>query len=332
MSPEDDTSAESERLDDGSVAGEAVADAETGGGVTSVVAGETAEAGETGDAGDTDDAAESTAPTHGSQVEAAIREVRREARKAALLHALVEAAVLGLAVNLLLAAFGPVVSREVRLASVAVVALFALVLGVKLRMRRPLVERFERLNPVVNEALRTARDSRARGSADRMATALYADVLGRLRETSSTGLVDSRRLAVSLVVLLVLSLVTAQVTITGLDIGEFEGFDVDTTLGGGGGGGGGGATDVSGGTGGLQEGSLVLGEPEDVEAGSEELPVGVDVSGGGGEAEERVYNTGGFGDGTAVEAQRAGFAPPEVLEDADLIREYNLQIREEEDE
>lgn len=62
------------------------------------------------------------------------------------------------------------------------------------------------------------------------------------------------------------------------------------------------------------------------------MPVGVDVSGGGGEAEERVYNTGGFGDGTAVEAQRAGFAPSEVLEDADLIREYNLQIREEEDE
>lgn len=260
----------------------------------------------------------------------AVRQVRREGWKAALVHAVTEAALVGLAVNLFVGALGPSVEREVRLAAVAGATLLALVLGVGLRIRRPLVERFERLNPSVDEALRTARDVQARGETGPVARELYEEVLTRLRETSSRRLVDSRRLAVSLVLLLALSLVTAQVTVGGLDVGD---LDIDARLGGGAssGTGSGGPVPESG-EGGetLRDGSLVLGDPEDVEAGSEELPVSVDVGGGPGEAEARAYNTGGFASDTAVEAQRAGFAPGEVLEDADLIREYNLQIREDE--
>lgn len=260
----------------------------------------------------------------------AIRQVRREGWKAALVHAVTEAALVGLAVNLFVGTLGPGVEREVRLAAVAGATCLAFVLGVGLRIRRPLVERFERLNPSVDEALRTARDVQARGESGPLARELYDEVLTRLRETSSRRLVDGRRLAVSLVLLLALSLVTAQVTVGGLDVGD---FDIDARLGGGTGSGtGSGGPVPESGEGGetLRDGSLVLGEPEDVEAGSEELPVSVDVGGGPGETEARVYNTGGFVSDTTVEAQRAGFAPGEVLEDADLIREYNLQIREDE--
>ncbi|SEP22710.1 hypothetical protein SAMN04487948_12342 [Halogranum amylolyticum] len=264
-----------------------------------------------------------------TRIAAAIRQVRREGQKAAFVHAVTEAALAGLAVNLFVGTLGPVVDRDVRLAVVAVTTVVAFVLGVRLRTRRPVVERFERANPAVDEALRTARDVRVRDERGPMARALYDDVLARLRDTSSAKLVDSRRLAVVLVLLLVLSLVTAQVTIEGLDIDD---FDVDARFGGGGGDGGRGGPTSEGGDGGetLRDGSLVLGEPEDVEAGSEELPVSVDVGGGADGVEERVYNTGGFAGDTAVESQRAGFAPDEVLEDAELIREYNLRIREEE--
>lgn len=265
------------------------------------------------------------------RIAAAVRQVRREGRKAALVHAIAEAALAGLVVNLFVGTLGPTVERDVRLTAVAVATLLAVVLGVKLRTRRPLVERFERLNPSVDEALRTARDAYVRGETGPLARTLYDDVLTRLRDTSSAGLIDSRRLAICLVLVVVLSLVTAQVTIEELTIDD---FDIDAQLGGGGGGGGGSGGPVSGvGDGGeeLRDGSLVLGEPEDVTAGSEELPVSVDVGGGAGDSEERAYNTGGFASDTAIEAQRAGFASGEVLEDADLIREYNLKIREEQE-
>lgn len=267
-----------------------------------------------------------------ARIAAAVRQVKREGRKAAFVHAVTEAALAGLVVNLFVGTLGPTVERDVRLAAVGVTTLLVLVVGVKLRTRRPVVERFEQLNPSVDEALRTARDTQARGQTGPIARELYDDVLTRLRDTSSTGLVDSRRLAVTLVLLLALSLLTAQVTLETL---AFDDFDFDAQFGGGGGGSGTGSggpvpTDGEGGEP-LREGSLVLGEPEDVEAGSEELPVSVDVGGGADGAEERVYNTGGFASDTSVEAQRAGFAPGEVLEDAELVREYNLKIREDEE-
>ncbi|EJN57177.1 DUF7502 family protein [Halogranum rubrum] len=270
-----------------------------------------------------------------TQVGAAIRQVRREGKKAALVHAITEATLAGLLTNFLLETTGSPVEREVRLVAVAGVTLVAFGLGYWLRVRRPLVERFERVNPPVHESLRTARDVQARGEKGPMASALYADVLARLRDTSSRRLVNSRRLAVSLVLLFALSLLTAHATVIGLDVSD---FDVSTSVGGGGGGGesGGSGSDAPPSESGdgdeqLRDGSLVLGEPEDVQAGSEEVPVSVDVGSGGSGTEERAYNTGGFDSDTSVEAQRAGYAPGEVLEDADLIREYNLQIREDDD-
>jgi len=86
---------------------------------------------------------------------------------------------------------------------------------------------------------------------------------------------------------------------------------------------------------GLQDGDQILGEPTDVEAGEEELEATIGTSGSGsGNASDvpRAYETGGFAGSADVESQQAGFSGEEQLEDAALIREYNLRIREESDE
>jgi hypothetical protein len=85
---------------------------------------------------------------------------------------------------------------------------------------------------------------------------------------------------------------------------------------------------------GLQDGSSILGDAEDVPEGSEELDATIDTSGSGSgdgsEAEsEAAYGDSGFGGAETVESQRAGFTEREQLEDAELIREYNLRIRDE---
>jgi hypothetical protein len=71
-----------------------------------------------------------------------------------------------------------------------------------------------------------------------------------------------------------------------------------------------------------------------VPAGTEELDASVDTSGSGSgngtDAESAAaYADSGFDTDGSIESQRAGFSERERLEDAELIREYNLRIREE---
>ena len=87
---------------------------------------------------------------------------------------------------------------------------------------------------------------------------------------------------------------------------------------------------------GLQDGSSILGEPENVPEGSENLDATVDTSGSGSgqgaDAESAsAYEDSGFGGSDSIESQRAGFTERERLEDAELIREYNLRIRQNEE-
>lgn len=290
----------------------------------------------------------SEAKTDSQRVREAIEEVRREGYKLAVVYAVIDAAAVALVVNLLLTVVtldaipaevsvpGALVGLAervagrgfgvVRVATSTVVGVgLGLLVGVgefTLRARRPAVELFERANPEVREALRTARDAVEDGAESAMAVRLYRDVLDRLRATSSVGLLDERRLAVPMVLLLLASVLTVQVAV------------VDLQLGGGGvtGGGDGGVDDEFGG---LQDGSEVLGDPEDVSAGDTEQNVSVGSSGSGsneGGDSPASYDDGGFAGDQSVESQQAGFAPDEQIEDADLIREYNLAIREEDDE
>jgi hypothetical protein len=282
----------------------------------------------------------------------ALKEVRREGRKVAVIYAVVDAALVVLLSNLALRLYRPsvlpetvalpasvvgaggVVPAGVHGASIVGLAL-GLVVGVAefaLRTRRPLVEQFEAANPPVREALRTARDALDDGANTEMATRLYEDVVGRLRETSSAELVGTRRVVLTTVLVVALSIASIQVAVVDLDLTDaLGGSNTDD----------GGAqrdpAERDPAQDDLQDGDQILGDAEDVSAGDESLNATIEGAGegsGGGSgstAPPSSYDSGGFSGGT-VESQRAGFAEQEQIEDAELIREYNLRIRDDGDD
>mgnify|MGYP000436378548 CR=1 FL=1 len=299
---------------------------------------------------------ESTAsedPAEMQRVRRALREIRREGWKVAVIYAIVDATLATLLANLLVTVLGGVPGLPARVpipeavrralretvgitlaeptvssAAVVGVAIGCLVFGadVALRVRRPLVEQFEAANPELAESLRTARDAVRADRHSRMARRLYEGVLDDLKQSSSIGLLDLRRITVSVLLITALSVGTIQLAVVDLSI---AGLGPQP-----------GATAPDGGTdteyGGLQDGSSILGEPEDVPEGEEDLDTTIDTSGsgsgGGTDASATAYEDSGFAGADTVESQRAGYTESEQLEDAELIREYNLRIREETDD
>ncbi|RDI70715.1 DUF7502 family protein [Halopelagius longus] len=302
----------------------------------------------------TDEDAERGSESSAARMRAALAEVRGEARKVAVVYAAIDATFLALLTNLLFRVVRPPALPEavslpsavagaggVVPASLPFPSLLGVLVGVvafggeyALRTRRPLVEQFEAANPPVNEALRTARDSLDDGANTEMARRLYEEVLDRLRDTSSVELVGTRRVVTTTLLVVVLSVASVHVAVVDLDLtGSVVGV------------GGGDATDSQQQPDGaspdeptdLQNGDQILGDAEDVSAGDEAVTATLDGtgggsgSGGGGAGSPGSYDSGGFS-GDAVESQQAGFAPDEQLEDAELIREYNLQIRDDRDD
>lgn len=271
------------------------------------------------------------------RMRAAVREVRREARKVAFIYAVVDASVAFIGTLLVVAVLDPAPLRrelaiprdlgavEAGLVLAAGLGLVTLVVEFAWRLRRPMVERFEAANPAVHEALRTARDALEDGSDTPMARALYESVTDRLGATSSRELVDMRRLGATVVLVLVLSVLTVQASISAVHLGLPE----DGRAGGRDPGGpAAGPTTFEG----LQPGEAVLGAPQDITPGSENVSAEIDpVTGGTGDgaADGSDYDQGGLPPGSGpIDPQRAGFDPPPDLEEADLIREYNLRIRD----
>lgn len=262
----------------------------------------------------------------------------------ALIYAAVDAAAVAVVLNFGLTLFGGVsygpfvlpwfvatavslVTRttvtQVTLSGSAVVALAAgSVVGLAefvYRARKPVVEQFEAANPELSESLRTARDAFEDGAETRMALRLYEEVLSNLREASSVGLLDLRRLSLTLLLVAAVSLVGVQAAVVDLDL---------SGLGGGGSHAGTGPDEQP--YSGLKDGDSVLGDAEDVSAGDVDVDAPVSTGGDGtgeGDAAGNQYDAGGL-PASSVESQQAGFAPSENLEDAELIREYNLRIRE----
>ena len=271
------------------------------------------------------------------RMRAAVREVRREARKVAFVYAVVDATVAFIGTLLVVAVLDPVPlqrelaiprdlgSVEAGLVLAAGLGLATLVVEFGWRLRRPMVERFEAANPPVHEALRTARDALEDRSDTPMALALYESVTDRLGATSSRELVDIRRLSATVVLVLVLSVLTVQASISAVHLG----LPADGRAGGPGPGGPAGGPKTYEG---LQPGDEVLGAPQDITPGSENVSAEIDpVTGGTGDgaADGSDYDQGGLPPGSGpIDPQRAGFDPPPDLEEADLIREYNLRIRE----
>ena len=259
------------------------------------------------------------------RVQRAVRRVRREGHKAAAIHAVVDLAAVTLAVNLALTVVGldlpgPAYARQaIAVGAGLLVALVEFVL----RVRVPLVERFEDVNPAVREALRTARDTARAGSETRVAHRLYEDVLSGLRGASSADLVSTRRVAATVLLVVALSAVTVQASVVGIDLTNPP-EDPDT----------GAAPGQDRDYGGLEDGDDILGDETDVDEGDEDLDavVGGSTGGEGGEeSQDRSYDSGGFSSASgSYDPQQSGFAPAEEVENADIIREYNVRIREEE--
>jgi hypothetical protein len=285
---------------------------------------------------------------HRARMDAAIGAIRREAWKAAVTAAVVEAAAVFLGANLALAAVDPswlpdrlrvptsvtdpvgsALGRD--LGTVAVpgsatvataVGAVALAVAVWLRLREPLVEQFEAVNPAVAEKLRTARDAVEADADSRMARRLYDEVLADLRESSAVGLLNGARLGAVAVVIATLSLATVQVAV--VDLALFDRPQPETN----------GSADEPTNYTGLLDGDRVLGDREEVSAGDDNQTAEIESSGGGRDVEEdRTFPDRGSsgadgGDSGGVDSQQAAFAAPEQVEDADLVREYNRRIRD----
>jgi hypothetical protein len=257
------------------------------------------------------------------EVRRAVAKVRRETIKAAAIHAVVDAVLVVLLVNLALTVAGidlpgPSYTRQ----AIAVGA--GLLVGAvefALRFRVPSVEQFEAVNPAVSEALRTARDAALDGEETRMARRLYDDVLEGLQSASSADLVSMGRILVSVLVVFGLALATVQASVAGLDLTPAP----EPT------GGPGGDVDRQDEYDGLYDGDAILGDETDADAGDDELDAVVGGSPGS-EGEDTEfdsgYDSGGFSSDASYDAQQAGFSQSDDVENADIIREYNLRIRD----
>ncbi len=284
------------------------------------------------------------------RMETAITTIRHEGWKAGLIYALVDAVAAMLAVNLAVIVFDvpwtpPAVSLGVSLPDSVGAALGSTgplavpgpaLLGIAVavvvlagefawRVRQPLIERFEDGNPEVTDALRTARDAVERDVDSEMARRLYADVLDRLQETSSIALVDLRRVSVTVVIVLVLSVATVQATVYDVTVaGSGDDAGIET------------ADNESVEFSGLQDGSSVLGDESDVQSGEENLTARLDSTKGDEEINDSedlpdtTTGVGGPGADSSLEGQQAGFTQQEEVENAQLVREYNVRIRDQE--
>jgi hypothetical protein len=264
----------------------------------------------------------SSRPDAGERVGRGIATVRREVLKAAVLHATVYAALAILCVNLVATVSG--VESVGRLAVAGLAGVLTFGATVRLRTRTPPVEQFEAVNPPVAEALRTARDALDRGDDSTVARRLYADVLAGLGRASSADLVDGRRLATAVVLLFGVAAATVGAGAAGLDLlpadeagptPEGDPAPSDSAYDG------------------LADGEDILGEETDVAGVEDDRDAVVGGTGGGDAAAndtdpDRAFETGGFADSGAFEAQSAAFAGDDDVRNADIIREYNVRIRQ----
>jgi len=289
-----------------------------------------------------------TEKTNAEKVLQAEKEIRREGAKAAFLHGAVEATAFFAIVYFVLFTVQPdavpntipVEAAGVAVPSAVVVsaalAVVFLIIDAYLVYRKRTLEYFEDVNPQVDEALRTARDAAERGEENEMAEALYGDVLEELKNTSSDGFVSVPRMAGSVLLFFALAFLLLSATLGGFGGGETLFSDETTAQGGGGG-----AGESEGGGGGgegetqqeQQSSEDVLGESGEVTRGTDERSVELDRSGSGGEGGGGTGSVGEgreYGEGISVEGQRTEFSPEEEIEDAELVKEYNLRVRSDE--
>ena len=286
--------------------------------------------------------------TKAEKILQAEKEIRREGAKAAFLHGMVEATVFFVVVYFVLFTFQPdavpdtipIEQADVAVPGAVVVAAVAaflfLIADAYLVYHKRTLEYFEDVNPQINEALRTARDAAERDEKTEMAEALYDDVLKELKNTSSDGFVSIPRMTGSVVLVFALAFLLLSASMGGFGGGQSLFSDETTNQGAssaqgeGAGGGGGGSGNAEGE---LQNAEDVLGESGEVSRGENRQNAELDRSGSGGDGEGGSGSVGegrDYSEGVSVEGQRTEFSPEEEIEDAELVKEYNLRVRSDE--
>lgn len=289
--------------------------------------------------------------TNAEKVLKAEKEIRREGAKAAFLHGTIEATILLVAVYVGLTelqlgfipedltTLGPVPVSGSMAVAFGLAAVF-LVVDTALTYRRRTLEFFEQVNPQVEEALRTARDAAVREEDSEIADALYKEVLEELRTTSSDGFVSLKRVLGAFALVAIIALLIFGVSSLG-GYGGGGGLFGESTAGGGGGGGESSQSAGSGGGGGeggettTEDSDDLFGEEGDVVRGDDiqEIELGTSGAGAGGEGSGGSSDTESPSDGrdfsgnVEVEGQRAEFTDEDEVEDAELVKEYNLRVR-----
>ena len=291
--------------------------------------------------------------TQQQQIKRALAEIRREGFKIAVIYAVVDAAIVALLVNMTALVVGipsaippripippavvtmledtlGVTMTEPTIATGAVLGvgsgLLILPVEVGIRTRRPLVDQFAAANPSLQESLRTARDATEANRQSAIVKRLYENVLTGLNQASSLGLISLRRVATAVVILVILSGATVQLAVVDLSLDEF-GADSTVTVAGDRE-----KTEYSG----LKNGSAILGEKTSVREGQQTQNATISTSGSdGGDGGDRdsptAYTNSGFS-AEDVQTQQAAFDSDEAVQNAALIREYNLAIRENTDQ
>ncbi|WP_065757383.1 DUF7502 family protein [Haloquadratum walsbyi] len=291
--------------------------------------------------------------TQQEQIKRALAEIRKEGFKIAVVYAVVDAAIVTLLINIILLFVGiplgmpsrvPIPSAivtilrdtiaititEPTIATGAVlgvgIGLLIIPIEVGIRIRRPLVDQFAAANPSLQESLQTARDATEANQQSAIVKRLYDDVLKGLNQASSIGLINLRRVATAVVILMILSGATVQLAVVDLSLDEF-GADSAVTVAGDRE-----ETEYSG----LKNGSSILGDETSIREGQQTQNATISTSGsdGGGNADRdspTAYTNSGFS-AEDVQTQQAAFDSDEAVQNAALIREYNLAIRDNSDQ
>jgi hypothetical protein len=287
----------------------------------------------------------------------ALAEIRREARKAALVQAAIDAMLVFVVCRLLIQLFaieigsgvivsvplpggltnafsgiGVVLPNPVTISGAGFVVILTagswFVADTVIRYERLDVERFEAGNPTIDEALRTARDSVGREVDTPVAAELYRDVLEHLEATSSKVFIQRRQLVGIVVAIAVCSTATVAVAGVGLSpIGPTENSETTAEIVDGGGGSGEVAAGA-GGSSGTGSSNDLLGDEGEVERGTEDRALQFRGEGEGSAGSGGDYSGGSFDVDTAdVDTSSAEFTNENRPEEADLVRAYNERVR-----
>jgi hypothetical protein len=272
------------------------------------------------------------------EIRYALKDIRLEAIKASIFHSLFEGAIVLVISNYLLSNYieGSIMYSDIEiplfLVYSIIISLVFIIIDFLITYRSRDIYKMEKDNPRLQYALRTAKEGSDREEEPNiMEKRLYEDVLDELKKSSSKGFVNGKRFVFIFGLMFVMGGVSVGSDYTGFglsDVGEGLGISSD------------GNQDSSGSSGSqqnqydsLQDPDDVLGEEGEVTRGSDTEDIELRQSGSGSSGEEdsqsNYESDNSYPTTSSVEGVRSEYNNEEEIEDSDLVKEYNLRIREE---